>query len=392
MEQRQFRRGMLAGAILVLIPVMICLAIGMKFILGKKVNLPPETVSKINLVLEVLENEYLFEYTDEDIENGIMKGLMQGIGDVYSEYYTVKEFNDMVASTKGNFCGIGVMIRQNAETRLVDVVDVLEGGSAIEAGIKTGDTIVAVDGKRIPDDVTAEVAMDMVRGEAGTNVKLTVIRDGESLDFEMTRKVMPVISVKYEMKDDDIGYIYLEQFTDASARQFKEAMDALVKEGMKGLIIDVRNNPGGTLTSVLAISDYLMPEGLIMYEEDKNGNRQEYNSTDADAHLNVPCVILANENSASASEVFAGAMKDHKLATIVGKTTYGKGIVQTLRMLSDGTGMKFTHKHYFTPNGNYIHGTGIKPDIEVELDKDLYVNEGIDSQYEAAVKHLKETM
>lgn len=210
MEQRQFRRGMLAGAILVLIPVMICLAIGMKFILGKKVNLPPETVSKINLVLEVLENEYLFEYTDEDIENGIMKGLMQGIGDVYSEYYTVKEFNDMVASTKGNFCGIGVMIRQNAETGLVDVVDVLEGGSAIGAGIKTGDTIVAVDGKRIPEDVTAEVAMDMVRGEAGTNVKLTVIRDGESLDFEMTRKVMPVISVKYEMKDDDIGYIYLE--------------------------------------------------------------------------------------------------------------------------------------------------------------------------------------
>ena len=392
MEGKQFRRGMLAGAILVLIPVLVCIAIFTKYFSEKRVNLPPETVGKINTVLELIDEEYLFEYTDEDMEAGILKGLMFGLGDVYSEYYTVKEFTEMVSSTKGNFCGIGVMIRQNSETGYVDVIEVLEGGSAIEAGIKVGDCIIGVDGKMIPDDVAATDAMNMVKGEAGTKVKLTILRDDETLEFEMARKVIPVISVNYEMKEDKIGYIHLEQFTDAAAKQFKEAVDALTEEGMRSLIIDVRNNPGGTLTSVLAISDYLMPEGLIMYEEDKKGRKEEYKSTNVDAKLNVPCVVLTNENSASAAEVFSGALKDHKLATIMGKTTYGKGIVQTLRMLSDGTGVKYTVRHYFTPNGNDIHGVGIKPDIEVDFDKKLYESEGIDSQLEAAVKHLKETM
>ena len=392
MEGKQFRRGMLAGAVMVMIPVAVCIAIFLRYFNGQKVNLPPQTVSKINTVLEMIDEEYLFEYTDEDMEAGILKGIMYGLGDVYSQYYTVKEFNDVVTSTKGNFCGIGVMIRQNAEKGYVDVTDVLEGGSAIEAGIKIGDCIIGVDGKRIPEDVEAATAMDMVKGEAGTKVKLTILRGEEILEFEITRKVIPVISVKYEMKEDKIGYIHLEQFTEASAKQFKDAVDALTEEGMSGLVIDVRDNPGGTLTSVLAITDYLMPEGLIMYEEDKYGRKQEYRSTDAAAMLNVPCVILTNENSASAAEVFSGAMKDNKLATIVGKTTYGKGIVQTLRMLSDGTGLKYTVRHYFTPNGHDIHGVGIKPDIEVDLDKKLYASEGIDSQLEAAVKHLKETM
>jgi carboxyl-terminal processing protease len=392
MEGKQFRRGMLAGAVMVMIPVAVCIAIFLRYFNGQKVNLPPQTVSKINTVLEMIDEEYLFEYTDEDMEAGILKGIMYGLGDVYSGYYTVKEFNDVVTSTKGNFCGIGVMIRQNAEKGYVDVTDVLEGGSAIEAGIKIGDCIIGVDGKRIPEDVEAATAMDMVKGEAGTKVKLTILRGEEILEFEITRKVIPVISVKYEMKEDKIGYIHLEQFTEASAKQFKDAVDALTEEGMSGLVIDIRNNPGGTLTSVLAITDYLMPEGLIMYEEDKYGRKQEYRSTDAAAMLNVPCVILTNENSASAAEVFSGAMKDNKLATIVGKTTYGKGIVQTLRMLSDGTGLKYTVRHYFTPNGHDIHGVGIKPDIEVDLDKKLYESEGIDSQLEAAVKHLKETM
>ena len=392
MEGKQFRRGMLAGAVMVMIPVAVCIAIFLRCFNGQKVNLPPQTVSKINTVLEMIDEEYLFEYTDEDMEAGILKGIMYGLGDVYSQYYTVKEFNDVVTSTKGNFCGIGVMIRQNAEKGYVDVTDVLEGGSAIEAGIKIGDCIIGVDGKRIPEDVEAATAMDMVKGEAGTKVKLTILRGEEILEFEITRKVIPVISVKYEMKEDKIGYIHLEQFTEASAKQFKDAVDALTEEGMSGLVIDIRNNPGGTLTSVLAITDYLMPEGLIMYEEDKYGRKQEYRSTDAAAMLNVPCVILTNENSASAAEVFSGAMKDNKLATIVGKTTYGKGIVQTLRMLSDGTGLKYTVRHYFTPNGHDIHGVGIKPDIEVDLDKKLYESEGIDSQLEAAVKHLKETM
>lgn len=392
MEGKQFRRGMLAGAVMVMIPVAVCIAIFLRYFNGQKVNLPPQTVSKINTVLEMIDEEYLFEYTDEDMEAGILKGIMYGLGDAYSGYYTVKEFNDVVTSTKGNFCGIGVMIRQNAEKGYVDVTDVLEGGSAIEAGIKIGDCIIGVDGKRIPEDVEAATAMDMVKGEAGTKVKLTILRGEEILEFEITRKVIPVISVKYEMKEDKIGYIHLEQFTEASAKQFKDAVDALTEEGMSGLVIDIRNNPGGTLTSVLAITDYLMPEGLIMYEEDKYGRKQEYRSTDAAAMLNVPCVILTNENSASAAEVFSGAMKDNKLATIVGKTTYGKGIVQTLRMLSDGTGLKYTVRHYFTPNGHDIHGVGIKPDIEVDLDKKLYESEGIDSQLEAAVKHLKETM
>lgn len=392
MEGKQFRRGMLAGAVMVMIPVAVCIAIFLRYFNGQKVNLPPQTVSKINTVLEMIDEEYLFEYTDEDMEAGILKGIMYGLGDVYSQYYTVKEFNDVVTSTKGNFCGIGVMIRQNAEKGYVDVTDVLEGGSAIEAGIKIGDCIIGVDGKRIPEDVEAATAMDMVKGEAGTKVKLTILRGEEILEFEITRKVIPVISVKYEMKEDKIGYIHLEQFTEASAKQFKDAVDALTEEGMSGLVIDIRNNPGGTLTSVLAITDYLMPEGLIMYEEDKYGRKQEYRSTAAAAMLNVPCVILTNENSASAAEVFSGAMKDNKLATIVGKTTYGKGIVQTLRMLSDGTGLKYTVRHYFTPNGHDIHGVGIKPDIEVDLDKKLYESEGIDSQLEAAVKHLKETM
>ena len=392
MEGKQFRRGMLAGAVMVMIPVAVCIAIFLRYFNGQKVNLPPQTVSKINTVLEMIDEEYLFEYTDEDMEAGILKGIMYGLGDAYSGYYTVKEFNDVVTSTKGNFCGIGVMIRQNTEKGYVDVTDVLEGGSAIEAGIKIGDCIIGVEGKRIPEDVEATTAMDMIKGEAGTKVKLTILRGEETLEFEITRKVIPVISVKYEMKEDKIGYIYLEQFTEASAKQFKDAVDALTEEGMSGLVIDIRNNPGGTLTSVLAITDYLMPEGLIMYEEDKYGRKQEYRSTDAAAMLNVPCVILTNENSASAAEVFSGAMKDNKLATIVGKTTYGKGIVQTLRMLSDGTGLKYTVRHYFTPNGHDIHGVGIRPDIEVDLDKKLYESEGIDSQLEAAVKHLKETM
>ena len=320
-----------------------------------------------------------------------MKGILGYIGDEYSKYYTVDEFQSTVNSTQGTFCGIGVTVKEDKETGYILIGDVLEGGSAIEAGVKAGDLVIQIDSVKIPEDMPASEGVDLMKGEAGTKFKMTVLRGTEQIEFELVRKIIPIISVDYMVAEDNIGYIYISQFTDSAASQFKKAMDALTEQGVEGLIIDVRDNPGGTLTSVLAIADYLMPEGLIMYEEDKHGERVEYRSTDADAHLTVPCVVLTNGNSASAAEVFTGALKDHKLAVIMGTKTFGKGIVQTLRMLSDGTGLKFTVKNYFTPLGNNIHGVGITPDIEIELDKELYKNEGIDNQYQAAINYFKET-
>lgn len=389
MEKKIYRSGLITGIIVTIIPVAIAAFFFGTYYKVNKVNLPADTVRKINTVLELIDDEYLFDYTDEDIETGLLKGLMNSLGDVYSEYYTADELIAAVNSSEGNICGIGVMVKEDEETGGILVSEVLEDGPAYENGIKDGDIITEIEGVKIPSEKTASEGMELIRGENGTNVTINVLRDGENIKFTLTRRYITTSMVSYGMSDDYIGYIQISQFTDHAAEEFKEAMDDLNFKGMKGLIIDVRSNPGGKLTSVLAISDYLMPEGLIMYEEDKKGNRQEYRSTDDTAVLNVPCAILTDENSASASEVFAGAMKDRGYAVTIGKKTYGKGIVQTMRMLSDGSGLKFTICHYFTPNGNDIHGVGIEPDVEADFDTELARNEGRDTQMEAAIEYIK---
>ena len=263
-----------------------------------------------------------------------------------------------------------------------------------EAGIRPGDLVLAVDGTDITGmDLNSAVAL--IRGEEGTSVTITLQREDEVFDVEVTRRQIDVETVTYRMMDDNIGYIQIDEFDEVTAKQFSAAFDALTEQGMEALVIDIRNNPGGLLNIVVEMLDDILPEGVIVSVKDNKGTAEEYTS-DAATRLNIPLTVLINENSASASEIFAGAIKDYGVGTLVGETTYGKGIVQTIFSLKDGTGMKLTIEDYYLPSGKSIHKVGVAPDVEIDLPEELkmYVNipEDQDVQLQKAMEILKEQL
>ena len=284
-------------------------------------------------------------------------------------------------------CALPILL--DPDTGLGKVSGVIENTPAEEAGLRADDLIYLVDGETTMGLELSEIVA-RVKGEEGTTVHLTIYREGETdyLEIDVERRKIEAPTVKYEMLKNNIGYIQITEFDEVTTDQFTEALAVVKGSGAKGLILDLRGNPGGSLNTVIDIARQLLPKGLIVYTEDKYGERDEYNC-DGKRELDIPLVVLVNGNSASASEILAGAIKDYRKGVLIGTTTFGKGIVQRVLPLTDGTALKLTISAYYTPNGNNIHGVGIEPDIVCEFDGDAYYDDGVDNQLERALKELE---
>lgn len=345
---------------------------------------------KIKYLENMIDEEYLGEISTDKLEEGVYAGLIYGLGDVYSRYYTKDEYEQESVTTEGSYVGIGVAM-QKYTAGGVQIVECYKGSTAEEAGVKVDDVITAINGEDITDTELQDV-VSMIKDNEDKDVVLTVQRKGEDTQ-EITVKVSNVElpSVFGEMLDENTGYIQITEFKGVTVEQYEEVFADLKEQGMERLVVDLRDNPGGLLNVVCDILRDILPEGLIVYTEDKNGNRSE-ETCDGKNPLDMPLAVLVNGNSASASEIFAGAVKDYGIGTIVGTTTYGKGVVQSIRQLSDGSAVKLTIANYYTPKGNSINKTGIRPDVEVELSPELLNQEEItheeDNQLQAALNSL----
>lgn len=352
-----------------------------------------DTLQKMKTVEELIEEYYYGEeVTSEELQAGIYRGMVAALKDPYSEYYTKEELEETLNSNKGISYGIGAQVSLNKEMDTAMISGVIENTPAAEAGLRAGDIIYKVDGEETRGLSVTEVVA-RVKGKENTTVHLTIYRDGEPdfLEMDIVRgKLIETETVQSGMLEEtnSIGYLRIREFDGVTVDQFNEAMAELRASGMKGLILDLRSNPGGDLAAVVEISRRLLPEGLIVYTEDKVGKRTEY-TCDGEHEIDIPMVVLVNEYSASASEILSGAIKDYNKGTLIGTTTYGKGIVQRINRLDDGTAIKLTVSAYFTPSGKNIHGIGIEPDIELEYDYEAYEKDGTDNQVEKAIEVLE---
>lgn len=343
---------------------------------------------KISMINSYLEQGYIYDYNEDDMMESAVSGYVDGLDEPYTHYYTPSEFESYNDNLQDSYVGIGVVVGLN-DNNQIEVVAPFEGSSAYEAGIMPGDILFAVDGEEFGDRMEDAVAK-IKNGEEGTTVNITFIRDGERIEKTVERRRISSESVTSEMLDGNIGYVRISAFNTADEgsdqNTFTEFMDnyeQLKSQGMEKMIIDLRDNPGGALNVVCDIADAILPEGLITYIEYKDGTRDEYTSDEN--QIDMPMAVLINENSASASEVLTGALKDYGKATVVGKTSYGKGVVQSVIPFRDGSGMSMTIAKYYSPNGVCIHGTGIAPDIEVDMPEE-YQN-----YYASMVEHDKDT-
>lgn len=341
-----------------------------------------EVEGKLNAIDSVLESFYFGDVDDETAKDNIYKAYLSSYGDKYTMYYTADEYKALKESTNGKFYGIGAVCQLSGEGGVL-LVDVYDNGTGYQAGLRSGDRVVNVDGRDITD-MELSSAVALIKGDKGTSVTLEVIRGTERLTFSAVRDAVEAKTVSYTLLDNNIGYLSISQFEEVTTKQFKAAVEDLQSQGMKGLVIDIRNNPGGLLDTVVGMLKYMLPDGLIVYTEDKQGNRKEYKGQDND-EFNLPLAVIVNGNSASASEIFAGAIQDYGKGTIIGTQTYGKGIVQTVKPLTDGSAIKFTIAKYFTPKGQDIHGKGVTPDMVVEYDTDA----DVDTQLDAAIKNVE---
>ena len=346
---------------------------------------------KLNLLQTYISKYFLYDEDIKSAEDGIYKGFISGLDDKYAAYYNEEDYASLMESTNGTYSGIGALLQQNASTKVMSIVKVFAGSPAEEAGLQAGDILYKVG----DEDITAldldVLVSKYIRGEEGTDVTLTVLRgeEYEEVTLTITRRKIEVPTVEHKMLSGNIGYIAVSEFESLTVDQYKDAVDDLTAQGMTGLVIDFRDNPGGLVDTSVEMLEYTLPDGLYTYTADKNGNGQKYLGDDSH-EIDVPIVILVNNNSASASEIFAGAMRDYGKGTLLGTTTYGKGIVQSVFSLGDGTGLKITTMHYYTPNGTDLHGEGLAPDIEVEWDKEGTVGEeGSDNQLDAAIEYLR---
>ncbi len=361
--------------------------------------------SKMQMIQSIIDQIFLYDEDGAEVEDYIYRGMMAGLNDPYSVYYNADDYKALQDSTSGSYSGIGAMLSQNKTTGLCTIVKVFEGSPAIEAGMKPGDVVYKVGDTLVAGESLDVLVSNYIKGEEGTDVQITVYRaDTDTyVDMTLTRRKIEVPTVEYKMLADNVGYVAVSEFDAITVEQFENAIDQLENQGMKQMVIDLRSNPGGMLDSAVSMVDYILPDDmkdfekgdgktLIVYTADKNGDGDTYTASDGHA-VDMPIAILVNENSASASEVFTGALKDYKKAVVVGTTSYGKGIVQNLIPLGDGSAIKITTAHYYTPSGFDLHGKGIDPDVEVELDENLksqaVVTPEEDNQVQAAVRALE---
>lgn len=351
---------------------------------------------KLGELSQVINYYYLNEIDQDQIESWMYKGVMAGLNDPYADYYTVEELNTLMESSNGSYKGIGAILSRNNSTGEITVVKCYENTPAVEGGLLPGDLILKFNGENAIGMDLSEMVGKIKTGESD-EVELTIQReaDGETEEkvIKMIRREVDIPTVSHEMMENHIGYIQVSEFDKITLEQFLAAKEELESQGMEKLVIDLRNNPGGNLTTVVDMLKQILPKGLIVYTEDKYGNRAEY-SSEGDHELEIPLAVLINGESASASEIFAGAVKDYGIGTLVGTTTFGKGIVQRIVNLPDGTAVKLTIAKYYTPKGNDIHEKGVEPDVEIELDEGLEkmvtIPKDQDNQLQKAIEILEE--
>ena len=384
MQRKEYRLGFITGA----------LAVAVGGILGITANhlhevrrgyvmSNPDHEARLESLEDLIDEYYLNETDDEQLAQGIYKGLIDGLGDQYSYYYTPEEYTEEKEASQGSYEGIGVLM-QSLDDGTILIVECYDNAPGKQAGLLAGDIITRVDDIDVTEVELSDV-VSHIREKVEGSIDISVLR-GEGDKQEHLEITVPVTNVELpsvysEMLQDDIGYIQITEFKSVTYHQFSDAHEQLQKDGMRRLIVDLRDNPGGYVDVVCDILREILPEGLIFYTEDKHGEREEFFS-EGDSPIDIPLAVLVNGDSASASEIFAGAVKDYEIGTIVGTTTYGKGVVQSIRAYPDGSAVKLTTSHYYTPNGHDIHEVGIEPDIIVEAE------EGRDAQLEKACEIL----
>lgn len=351
-----------------------------------------QIVEKLEKYRELIDKYYLGEIDEAKLEEGAIKGYIEGLGDPYTEYISKEDMEDYLSDTMGNFVGIGIYMVKNTEYDKIQVLSTIKDGPAEKAGIQAGDLIISVNGiAYTADEMTT--ASNNIKGEAGTKVNMEIQRGNQIIKYELTREKVKVNPVEGKVLENNIGYIQFSSFDETTAEDFKTKFEELNKKGIKSLIIDLRNNGGGIVDEALEIADYIVEkDSVLLYEVDKN-NKEKVKKAKNDPIINMPIIILTNENTASASEILAGALKDLGKAKIVGTTTYGKGVIQQILKLSDGSGLKITIEEYQTPNRNKINKVGIEPDEKVELPDSVTnifnVKEEEDTQLKKAIEMLK---
>ena len=347
---------------------------------------------KLNQYREIIDKYYLGDVDETKLEEGAIKGYIEGLDDPYTEYISKEDMDSYLDDTMGNFVGIGIYMIKNTKYDKIQVLSTIKGSPAEEAGIQSGDLIVSVDGVEYKaDDMTA--VSNKIKGEEETKVTVELLRGSENIKYELTRSKVKVNQVEGKVITNDIGYIKFTSFDETTAEDYKKQYQELSKKNIKSLIIDLRNNGGGIVDQTLEIADYIADkDSVLLYEVDKN-NKETVRKAKTDPIINMPIVILTNENTASASEILAGALKDLGKAKTVGTTTYGKGVIQQILKLNDGSGLKITIEEYQTPNKNKINKVGIEPDEKVELPDSVEsiftIKESEDTQLQKAIDMLK---
>lgn len=385
-HKKGFIKGALTGALLTLLVVSLA-ACGLQHI--NEGIISSDTETKLSYLKKLIDETYLHDVKEKDLNEGIYKGYVEGLGDQYSAYYDKKETKELSESLDGSFSGIGAVMTQDASSGVITITQVYDDSPAKKAGIKAGDILYRVEEKTVTGKDLDKV-VSWIKGKKGTKVNLTLLRgtNSDKIKVTATCDVINVETVKYKVLENQIGYISISEFDSVTGAQFAKALKQLQKKNIEGLVVDLRNNPGGSLSTVCDILDSILPKGLIVYTKDKNGKKEEYTS-DEKHRLNLPMSVLVNGQSASASEIFAGAVQDYGKAEIIGTQTYGKGVVQNLFDLKDGTCVKLTTSEYFTPKGRNIDGKGITPDVKIEY-KYNAKDPKADNQLDKAVSVVKD--
>ena len=392
-KRTSFRRGILVGVCSCLGVVIVAAGIiSLVAMLKSGGNIFTKDVeSKVAFIEALIKETYYRDVDQETMTEGIYSGIVSSLGDPYSGYYTADQYSQLMIDVSGEYGGIGASLLKDPDTGEVMIIKIYDGFPAKKAGLKEGDVIISADGQ-MGDEMDLEIFVKYIRGEPGSVVEIKYRRDGEENVVSVTRENIIIPTVAHRMLKDNIGYIEISEFSNSTAKDFNEAMNDLDSQGVEGIIIDLRSNPGGVVDTAVDIADALLPKGLVVYLQDKQGHRTNYNS-DA-SWVDTPLVVLVDGNSASSSEILVGALRDYDRATIVGTKTYGKGIVQSTLPLGDGSAVKLTIAEYFTPNGDSIDGVGIEPDVVVEYeysgDEDAEEYDYLaDSQVQKALEILK---
>ena len=391
-NRKSFLKGALCGALAILLVIgVVSCGVKANIVSSGNKRVTSDTERKLGVLHSLIDESFLGEVDEKKLEEGLYEGYVSGLEDPYSVYYDAEDTKSFMESSEGEYSGIGAVMTQNKDSGIITLTHVYEDSPAMKAGLANEDIIYKVEGKEVTGEDLTEV-VSRIRGDKGTEVELTVLRGkkNEEVTVVAVRDTIETQTVQTRMLEDHIGYLSVSEFDSVTYNQYVKGLNDLQGQGMKALVVDLRGNPGGNLNTVCDILDLMLPKGLIVYTQDKKGEKREMTS-DEENQFTLPMTVLVNGNSASASEIYAGAIQDYGLGKIVGTQTYGKGVVQQIFDLRDGTCVKLTIAEYYTPKGRNINGTGITPDVKVEYEPDEKSPEA-DNQLDTAVRELKKEL